>query len=133
MEINRANSPQPMPSRKHYFSEMQQELEELQMAMRKEWLGNSLPEDWHGMDSWQRLDRPKTRVTIRLDADMVRWFRKLGPNYSRRINAVLRIYWMALLSGHIQAHERDDTILRIALNAQRRQREEREERERRRE
>lgn len=53
-----------------------------------------------------------------------------GEGRVRGINAVLRIYWMALLSGHFQAHERDDTILRIALNAQRRQREEREERER---
>ncbi|WP_192967059.1 BrnA antitoxin family protein [Phycobacter azelaicus] len=114
-----------MPSRKHFDAEIQQELDDLQFALRRDWLDKSLPQDWQGMDSWQRLDRPKTRVTIRLDADMVRWFRKLGPNYSRRINAVLRIYWMALLSGHIQAHENDNTTLRIALNARRRLEEER--------
>ena len=96
---------------------MQLELENHQDAMRREWLDKSLPEDWSGMDSWERLDREKTRVTIRLDADMVRWFRKLGPGYGRRINAVLRIYWMALLSGHIEAYVGDNVTPRLFLNA----------------
>jgi hypothetical protein len=68
-------------------------------------------------------------------AKVRKWHRThpFGEGRVRGINAVLGIYWMPLLFGHIQAHERDDTILRIALNAQRRQREEREERLRRRE
>ena len=106
-----------MPSKQHHDNEMQLELDALQQRLRQEWLDQSVPADWDGLDSWQRLDRPKTRVTIRLDADMVKWFRKLGPNYSRRINAILRIYWLALLSGHIQAHEGDNTIARISLRA----------------
>ncbi|SDX04931.1 BrnA antitoxin of type II toxin-antitoxin system [Albimonas donghaensis] len=42
--------------------------------------------------------RPKqTRVTLRLDEDVAKWFRRLGPNYGRRVNAVLRDY--AILEG----------------------------------
>jgi len=106
-----------MRGKTYYTKEMMLELDALQQSISNDWLDKSLPEDWEGMDNWQRLDREKTRVTIRLDTDMVRWFRKLGPNYSRRINAILRIYWMALLSGHIHAHHRDNPITRIALNA----------------
>lgn len=59
--------------------------------------------EWDGMDSWERLGKPKTRMKIRLDADMVKSFRKLGPNCSCRINSVLRTYWVALMDGCIQA------------------------------
>lgn len=34
---------------------------------------------------------------------MVKWFRKLDPNYSQRMNDVLRIYWSALVGGQITA------------------------------
>lgn len=106
-----------MTRKSAHDKEMQLELDALQSQLKAEWLDKSLPEDWDGIYSIERLDRKKTRVTIRLDADMVRWFRKLGPNYSRRINSILRIYWLALLSGHIQAHHRDKTLPRLMLAA----------------
>ncbi len=34
----------------------------------------------------------KERVTMRLDRDVVRWFRRGGRGYQTRINAVLRAY-----------------------------------------
>ncbi len=34
----------------------------------------------------------KTPLSIRLDADIVAWFRLQGPGYQTRINAVLRTY-----------------------------------------
>lgn len=37
--------------------------------------------------------RPKERITVRLDADMVEWFRRQGKGYQTRINAVLRSYY----------------------------------------
>jgi uncharacterized protein (DUF4415 family) len=37
--------------------------------------------------------RPKERITVRLDADMVAWFRRQGRGYQTRINAVLRSYY----------------------------------------
>ncbi len=40
-----------------------------------------------------RFYRPiKQQITLRLDADMLAWFRSLGSKYQTRINAALREY-----------------------------------------
>jgi uncharacterized protein (DUF4415 family) len=35
---------------------------------------------------------PKRAVSIRLDEDVLDWFRRSGPRYQTRMNAVLRLY-----------------------------------------
>jgi uncharacterized protein (DUF4415 family) len=95
------------------------DLERLQQDLSVDWLDKSLPDDWNGMEWEEPIGRHKTRVTLRLDADMVRWFRKLGPGYGPRINRVLRIYWMALLAGQIKAYPEDNTIPRLTAEARR--------------
>lgn len=40
-------------------------------------------------------DRPKVPLNLRLDADMVDWFRAQGRGYQTRINAVLRSFYEA--------------------------------------
>jgi len=35
---------------------------------------------------------PKSAISLRLDADVLDWFRSQGPGYQTRINAVLRAY-----------------------------------------
>ena len=42
-----------------------------------------------------RLPKPKVPITIRLDDDVLRWFRSMGRGYQTRINAVLRTYMEA--------------------------------------
>jgi uncharacterized protein (DUF4415 family) len=47
--------------------------------------------------SWFRrakivLPEPKKAVSIRLDRDVMEWFRNQGKGYQTRINAVLRAY-----------------------------------------
>lgn len=37
----------------------------------------------------------KTPVSIRIDADVLSWYRKQGPRYQTRMNAVLRAYMNA--------------------------------------
>jgi uncharacterized protein (DUF4415 family) len=37
----------------------------------------------------------KTAISIRLDADIVMWFRSQGPRYQTRMNSVLRSYYNA--------------------------------------
>jgi uncharacterized protein (DUF4415 family) len=37
-----------------------------------------------------RLPDPKTAVTIRLDRQVLDWFKAKGPGYQTRINALLR-------------------------------------------
>ena len=39
-----------------------------------------------------KMPEPKTLVTIRLDRDILEWFKKQGPKYQTRINALLRAY-----------------------------------------
>ena len=41
-----------------------------------------------------KLKMPKTkpRISIRLDADVLEWFKSYGTGYQTRINAVLRMY-----------------------------------------
>lgn len=84
--------------------QMIEELKQLQEHLADTWIDRSLPRDWSGLETAAPVARARTRVTIRLDADMVRWFRKLGPGYQARINQVLRIYWLALIEGKISAH-----------------------------
>ena len=41
------------------------------------------------------LPEPKTTVTIRLDQQVLEWFKAKGPGYQTRINALLRAYMEA--------------------------------------
>ena len=41
------------------------------------------------------MPEPKEPVTLRIDRDMVAWFKKQGKGYQTRINAVLRAYMIA--------------------------------------
>lgn len=38
------------------------------------------------------LPRPKPQITLRLDEEVLAWFRKGGKGYQTRINAVLKAY-----------------------------------------
>jgi uncharacterized protein (DUF4415 family) len=38
---------------------------------------------------------PKQQITIRVDADVLKWFRAQGEGYQTRINALLRAYMEA--------------------------------------
>lgn len=42
-----------------------------------------------------RLPEPKSTITIRLDPDILMWFREKGRGYQTRINAILRMYMQA--------------------------------------
>lgn len=39
-----------------------------------------------------RMPEPKKVITIRLDAEVLDWFKSQGGGYQTRINAVLRMY-----------------------------------------
>ena len=36
--------------------------------------------------------RPKTSISLRVDADVLEWFKRQGPGYQTRINSVLRAF-----------------------------------------
>ena len=41
---------------------------------------------------------PKQAISLRVDEDVLAWFRSLGPRYQTRMNAVLR-YYMQQVGG----------------------------------
>ncbi len=51
------------------------------------------------VDFWKTakiaMPQPKETMTIRLDADVLEWFRKQGGGYQTRINTILRSYMRA--------------------------------------
>jgi len=53
-----------------------------------------------GPEFWKNarviFPKPKKAVTIRIDGDVLDWFRKGGKGYQSRINAVLRSYMESL-------------------------------------
>jgi uncharacterized protein (DUF4415 family) len=42
-----------------------------------------------------RMPQPKKAVSIRLDQDVLTWYRDQGGGYQTRMNAVLRMYMQA--------------------------------------
>ncbi|NLG17869.1 MAG: BrnA antitoxin family protein [Fibrobacter sp.] len=46
-----------------------------------------------------RMPEPKKSVNIRLDQDILEWYKQQGPGYQTRMNAVLRMY-MQVKSGN---------------------------------
>ncbi|PZQ50348.1 MAG: hypothetical protein DI556_07255 [Rhodovulum sulfidophilum] len=62
-----------------------------------------MPEGWDEL-AWTLPARPaKTRVALALDADVAAWFEAFGPDRGERLNAVLRIYMLGMLSREIDA------------------------------
>jgi uncharacterized protein (DUF4415 family) len=46
--------------------------------------------DWSGAEVV--LPEPKQAISIRLDTDIIAFFKRTGPGYQTKINAVLRSY-----------------------------------------
>jgi len=92
-----------------YASKLLDNLYTLQSNLKADWVTQSLPEDWAHVDRLP-VEPSKTRVTIRLDTEMVLFFKKLGPGYQTRINLILRIYYDALMAGKIRANSEIETF-----------------------
>lgn len=70
-----------------------------------------IPEDWHQI-ARERGRAPKTRVTLRLDADVVMFFRSMGPDWQARVNRIVAAWMHARLAGLIEGAETMDYLKR---------------------
>lgn len=65
-------------------------------AMTEEELEASIDKEEEGEIDWSSLQvgfpGPKKQLTVRLDADIIEWFKAQGAGYQTRMNAVLRSY-----------------------------------------
>lgn len=61
-------------------------------------IARTSPAELHDLppDFWDEavpvLPESKVPISLRVDADVLAWFRELGPRYQSRMNAVLRSY-----------------------------------------
>ena len=53
---------------------------------------DGIPEDWYLNAVPVYPAEPKKLLSLRLDSDIIAWFRQQGPFYQTRMNAVLRAY-----------------------------------------
>ncbi|WP_299046842.1 BrnA antitoxin family protein [uncultured Tateyamaria sp.] len=113
----------PTPTKTTARTQAMYELEALQNDLFINWIDQSLPDTWNGFDIDDPVEPHKTRVTLRMDSDMLAWFRKLGPGYQKRINRVVRVYWLSLLCGHIEGYPSDNVLPRLEMEARRLQKE----------
>jgi len=91
----------------HYMADAMRRLEwDLHQTILTE---GRIPEDWHAI-AREAAEPKKTRVTIRLDEDVVRFFRAQGPNWQPRLNRVLRAWMHARLAGLIRGAETMDYL-----------------------
>ncbi len=65
-----------------------------------------IPNEWHEIGT--RRDSAKTRITLSVDADVVKWFKSMGPRYQPRMNDVLRSFMHAKLMGLLRGDETID-------------------------
>jgi len=64
---------------------------ELEAAIAADPDWKDVPADWY-KDAIAVTPGPKKLISLRLDPDVVEWFRSQGAGYQTRMNAVLRAY-----------------------------------------
>jgi len=62
---------------------------EADIAADDDW--KDIPRDWY-KDAVAVYPTPKKLLSIRLDAEVIDWFKAQGPGYQTRMNAVLLAY-----------------------------------------
>src|SRR4051794_4143215 len=78
------------------LSAMTEEELEASIASDPDW--KDIPRDWY-VNAVPVSPGNKKLLSLRLDPDVVEWFRAQGPGYQTRMNAVLRAYMNAKQSG----------------------------------
>jgi uncharacterized protein (DUF4415 family) len=71
--------------------------DELEAAIAADPDWRDVPRDWY-KNAIPVSPGPKQLLSLRLDPDVLAWFRAQGPGYQTRMNAVLRAYMRAVRS-----------------------------------
>jgi len=88
------------------FHQLGQVLRDLETDLRWKLDGSvRIPAEWH--DIAQSREQPlKTKITLRVDQDVARFFRAMGQGHLTRMNAVLRAFMLARLAEVVKAEAR---------------------------
>ena len=61
-----------------------------------------IPAAWHEI-AQERIQPLKQKVTLRIDEDVIKFFRAMGQGHLTRMNAVLRTFMLARLAEVVKA------------------------------
>lgn len=88
------------------FHQLGQVLRDLETDLRWKLDGSvRIPVAWHEI-AQDRQTPAKTKITLRLDEDVIRFFRSMGQGHLTRMNAVLRAFMLARLAEVVKAEAR---------------------------
>lgn len=62
-----------------------------------------IPHEWHHIAT--RREHKKTTICFSVDADVVKWFKSMGPGYQPRMSDVLRAFMHAKLANLLKGDE----------------------------
>lgn len=71
-----------------------------------------IPRDWHEIAK-RRGKREKVRLTLRVEEDVVKFFRATGRGYQERMNDVLRAWMHGRIAGMIEGPDAEDIALQL--------------------
>jgi hypothetical protein len=97
--------PMPAPKPAAHYHYLAETLRDLEGALRHGLTGSAfVPADWQAVA--QGVPEPgKEKLTLRVDADVIRFFRLMGRGYLTQMNAVLRAFMHARLAGVVKGPE----------------------------
>lgn len=70
-----------------YYMWLAQWEDEVEIQLR-----DQVPQAWHRLEHDLDVVEPKTRVTLRLDASVAKFYRAMGQGYQARISRILATY-----------------------------------------
>lgn len=71
-----------------------------------------IPTDWTTIAK-EGVSPAKTRITARFDADVVKFFRSLGPGYQTKMNRVLKSWMLMRVVGLVEGQENEEIVEKI--------------------
>ena len=88
----------------NYFTDLMKQIE---WDLHQEILdAKRIPPEWHEIAK-EKGQAEKVRLTLRVDADVVRFFRRFGRGYQARMNDVLATWMHGRLAGLIDGPDLD--------------------------
>jgi len=94
----------------NYFMDLMKQIE---WDLHQEMLdARRVPDAWHEI-ARGKMRQSKTRITLRLEDDVVKFFRKMGPGYQQRMNDVLSAWMHGRLAGLIKGPDASDIDLEL--------------------
>lgn len=95
----------------NYFTDLMQQIE---WDLHQEVLdAKRIPTEWHQI-AREKGQAEKVRITLRVDADVVRFFRKFGKGYQQRMNNVLAAWMHGRIAALIRGPDTEDIYSQFA-------------------